>query len=106
MARAQRRRFVKLVRRWVQDRRGAIAATTGLMIMPLALATGLAIDTSRMFLVRSHLAEAVDAAALAAGQAIDLDSVKADAKRIFKLNYPAPYLGATVDVADTNAFDV
>jgi Flp pilus assembly protein TadG len=75
---------------------------TGLLIVPLALAAGLAVDTSRFFLVRAHLGDAVDAAALAAGQAVDPATVATDAERIFRLNYPAPYLGAAVGDLDVD----
>jgi Flp pilus assembly protein TadG len=85
-----------------RDQAGAVSAITGLLIVSLVLSAGLAIDTSRLFLVRAHLGEAVDAAALAAGQAVDSESVRTDAERIFRLNYPGAYLGATVGDLQVN----
>lgn len=84
-------------RRLADDRGGVVAAITALLIVPLSIGVGVAVDASRMFLVRSQLSQAVDAAALAAGQALDPDEVAADARRIFDLNYPADgYMGARV----------
>ncbi|HMR32247.1 MAG TPA: pilus assembly protein TadG-related protein [Geminicoccaceae bacterium] len=79
-----------------------VAVITAMLVIPLVLAIGLAVDASRMFLVRAKLSQAVDAAALAAGQAVDLESVTADAQRIFAVNYPEAYMGAGVDEPEIN----
>lgn len=92
----------RTLQRFAQDRRGMVAAITAMLVIPLVLAIGLAVDTSRMFLVRAKLSQAVDAAALAAGQAVDLASVTADAQRIFAVNYPDSYMGAGVDQPEVN----
>lgn len=92
----------RALRRLVHDRRGIVAAITAMLVIPLVLAIGLAIDTSRMFLVRAKLSQAVDAAALAAGQAVDAATVSADALRIFAANYPQAYMGASVDEPEIN----
>lgn len=85
------------------DRGGVVAAITALLIVPLAIGVGVAVDASRMFLVRSQLSQAVDAAALAAGQALDPEQVAADARRIFDLNYPADgFMGARVGELEVN----
>lgn len=89
-------------RRFAGDRRGVVAAITAMLVIPLILAIGLAIDASRMFLVRAKLSQAVDAAALAAGQASDAAAVAADAQRIFDANYPEAYMGAGVDAPEVN----
>lgn len=92
------RRLVAACREFAAERRGVVAAITALLIVPLSLGVGVAVDASRMFLVRSQLAQAVDAAALAAGQSLDPAEVAADARRIFDLNYPpGGYMGATVE---------
>jgi Flp pilus assembly protein TadG len=90
------------VTRLIDDRHGIVAAITAMLVVPLVLAIGLAIDASRMFLVRAKLSQAVDAAALAAGQALDVAAVTADARRIFAINYPEAYLGAGVDLPEVN----
>lgn len=92
----------RALHRLVEDRRGVVAMMTALLVIPLVLAIGLAIDASRMFLVRAKLSQAVDAAALAAGQAVDVEAVTADARRIFAVNYPEAYMGAGVDRPEVN----
>ncbi|MFO1070225.1 MAG: pilus assembly protein TadG-related protein [Geminicoccaceae bacterium] len=91
---------LQVLRQLVEDRRGVVAAVTAMLVVPLVIGIGLAVDASRMFLVRARLAQAVDAAALAAGQAVDVDEVIADARRIFDVNYPPDYMGAAVDNLD------
>jgi len=49
------------------DRKGAFAIQFALMVVPLTVCTGLAVDGGRVFLARYELAEALDAAALAVG---------------------------------------
>lgn len=95
-------RSCRALHRLAVDRRGMVAAITAMLVVPLVLAIGLAVDTSRMFLVRAKLSQAVDAAALAAGQANDVASVEADAQRIFAANYPDTYMGAGVDLPEVN----
>lgn len=91
---------LRALRQLVEDQRGVVAAVTAMLVVPLVIGVGVAVDASRMFLVRARLAQAVDAAALAAGQAVDVDEVIADAQRIFDVNYPSDYMGAAVDNLD------
>lgn len=55
------------VKRFVDDRRGAFAMQFALMVVPLMICTGLAIDGGRAFLAKYELGQALDAAALAVG---------------------------------------
>ncbi len=96
------RGLCRALHRFALDRQGVVAAITAMLVIPLVLAIGLAIDASRMFLVRAKLSQAVDAAALAAGQASDAAAVEADAQRIFAINYPEAYMGAGVDRPEVN----
>jgi Flp pilus assembly protein TadG len=82
------------LKRFARERRGAVAATVGLLAIPLTLAMGLAVDGSRLYLVRSKLAQAVDAAALAAAQVPDEVTQRADAERLFFANFPEGYLSS------------
>ncbi len=61
------------IRDFLKDRRGAFAMQFALMITPLVICTGLAIDGGRIFLARFELAHALDAAALAVGSTFDDD---------------------------------
>lgn len=57
----------------LHDRRGAFAMQFGLMVIPVILCVGLAIDGGRVFLARFNLTSALDAAALAMGSTVDPD---------------------------------
>jgi Flp pilus assembly protein TadG len=83
------------LRRLMRDQRGGVAILVGLVAVPMALATGVAVDASRLYLVRARLAEAVDAAALAAVQAADDTSRESDAERMFRANFPQDYMDAS-----------
>lgn len=55
----------------LRDKRGAFAMQFALMVIPLVLCVGLAIDGGRVFLARFNLMSALDAAALAMGSTTD-----------------------------------
>lgn len=63
-------RIARLARLW-RDQRGAFAMQFALLIIPLVLCVGLAIDGGRVFLARFNLMSALDAAALAMGSTTD-----------------------------------
>lgn len=73
------------------DRRGGVAIMFGLMALGIVFAAGMAIDYSRLVHTKTRLAQAADAAALAAGRALldgrmtDSD-VKKVAERFFETN--------------------
>ncbi len=69
---------LKRLAQFVRDKRGAFAMQFGLMVIPLVLCVGLAIDGGRVFLARFNLMSALDAAALAMGSTTD-DSVDLNA---------------------------
>jgi Flp pilus assembly protein TadG len=54
-----------LLRRLVRDRKGALSPVFGLMIIPLAVAGGVAVDVGRAVSSRNDLQDAVDSTALA-----------------------------------------
>ncbi|MEZ5937994.1 MAG: pilus assembly protein TadG-related protein [Hyphomonadaceae bacterium] len=64
---ADARRGRGLLSRFRRDRSGAFAIQFALMVIPMVICTGLAIDGGRAFLTRFQLASALDAAALAVG---------------------------------------
>ncbi len=71
----------------LRDREGAVAMIVGLAVIPILLATGLAIDAGRALSVRSRLAQAADAAALAAGPVAGTDAFEDKALRILEANF-------------------
>lgn len=69
------------------DRRGAIAATVALILVPLVIAVGLAIDVGRAVAARTSLRTALDAAALAAAQESSEPAALATMERFLRANY-------------------
>jgi Flp pilus assembly protein TadG len=79
------------------DERGAVALLVALGIVPLALAVGLAVDGGRYLLARSRLAQAADAAALAAGARLSTTGFEDTAERMVRANFPQGYLGLELE---------
>lgn len=67
------------------DRKGNVAVTLGLSLVPLALGAGVALDVGRFYTARSQLQWAVDSAALAVGNA----GLEGTAARDLAQNYVA-----------------
>jgi len=61
----------RLLSRFADSRRGAMAVNFALLIVPLLAAVGMSIDGSRFLLTRYHLQSAVDASALAVATVYD-----------------------------------
>ena len=73
----------------------------------LLLATGLAVDSGRAYVVKAQLSKAVDGAALAAARSLNSGNPRAEAVQIFKANFPQGYLGTssvTDPTTDPNFF--
>jgi Mg-chelatase subunit ChlD len=73
----------------------------------LLLATGLAVDSGRAYVVKAQLSKAVDGAALAAARNLNSGNPKAEAIQIFKANFPQGYFGtssSTDPTTDPNFF--
>jgi Flp pilus assembly protein TadG len=88
------------LRRLAADQRGNVAIILGLAVIPLFVTLGLAVDGSRGYLVKSKLQDAIDAAGLAGGRALESDNARADIDMFFQQNYPADYLGGQLDAFD------
>ncbi len=68
-----------LLRRFILDRSGAFAPTTALLVVPLLVSAGLAVDYTNILRVRSELQDSVDSAALAVANKNDqLNDIEAD----------------------------
>lgn len=76
---------------------GVVAMILALMLIPLMIATGLAIDIGRGYIVKQRLAHTTDAAGLAIGSAIGTNTTSADMQivfdRFFTANFPEDALG-------------
>ena len=95
------------IRKFATDRKGAFAMQFALMVVPMCVCTGLAIDGGRAFLARYELASALDAAALAVGstttEGADLNAV---AKKYVDMNFRTEHdkpIELTLDVVEKRA---
>src|SRR4051812_19648057 len=62
-------------RRFLLNERGSVAIYFGLSAIVFVGVAGLAIDAARGYLIKARLSEAIDAAALAGGKALQNDTV-------------------------------
>jgi Flp pilus assembly protein TadG len=88
--------------RWLRDRCGSVTIMTGLMAIPLVAMIGLAIDLTRVWLVRSRLQMSLDAAVLVVARNLATGGTSADGMSLFWANWgrlssasTAGFLGAT-----------
>ncbi len=77
-----------LLKRFRKDNSGAVAIVYGPMFIVLLLASGLAIDYARAYLVKKEISRAIDASILAAGSMANANEaeMKVVAERYFKAN--------------------
>jgi len=102
----EKRILGRLLPLW-RDTRGVTALTFGLMAIPLTLAAGMAVDLGIAYYLKSRLAFAVDAAALAVGSTIGEDTdLDQRATNFFKANYPDTTLGRSDGVQVSVSGDV
>ncbi len=75
--------------RLASDRRGAIAVIFALTAIPMILAAGFAVDLGQVFLVRTNLTRALDAATLAVAASTDTSSTTLNTRlaKSFAANY-------------------
>ena len=89
-------------RRFLRGESGAIAIYFGLSALVFIGVAGLAVDAARGYLIKARLSEAIDAAALAGGKALQTandpqnNKVKSDALAFFNANFPNGAMGANV----------
>jgi Flp pilus assembly protein TadG len=79
------------------------------LITFLLVATGLAVDSGRAYIVKAQLTKAVDGAALSAARNLNSGNPRAEAEKIFRANFPAGYLGVssvTNPSTDASFFDL
>jgi Flp pilus assembly protein TadG len=88
--------MAKAVRPRRANERGGLLIYFAVLLLPILFGTGITIELGRAYLIKANLSKAVDAAALAAAQAIgDGPAAARDAaSRIFAANFPNGYLGA------------
>ena len=94
------------LRALAHQERGASAVFVALAIVPLVAFVGLAVDTTRGYLVKSRLNQALDAAALAGGRVYANTTRDDDIRMYFKANFPDGFLGATTTPVEITPDDV
>lgn len=83
------KRISSVLTNLISDEHGSLVpAVAGSMLM-LTGAAGLSIDGARMFYVKDVLQKSLDSAGLAAGHAMDVDTMEADAMEFFEANIGA-----------------
>lgn len=81
----------------LRDRRGATGMFLGFALIPMVGATGLAVDATLGYMLKSRMSKALDAAGLAAGRvAVDGDP-QAVAEQFFTANFGASAYDAELD---------
>jgi len=80
----------------MRDQRGDVATYLAAAINPLVAFCGLAVDTSRGYLMKSRLSYALDSAAFAGGRVM-YDPMLGDEtiNRFFQANFGANYIGSS-----------
>lgn len=100
------------LKKFKDDTTGSILVYASLAMIPVVGFAGMAIDTARGYMLRSHLSESIDAATLAAGKSLTALDIETDVNRYFTLNFGANYMNARVDgphvnyIEDTNEIRV
>jgi Flp pilus assembly protein TadG len=84
------------------NQRGFVLVYMAATLALLLLASGLAVDSGRAYVVKAQLSKAVDGAALAAARSLNSGNPRAEAAQIFKANFPPGYMG-TSTVSDPTA---
>lgn len=86
---------------------GNIIVLAAIGLLPVITTIGLGVDVARAYAVKSRMAAALDAAALAVGSSSGTDAqLSAVAQKFFDANYPPGALGAKPAVTVTVAGDV
>jgi Flp pilus assembly protein TadG len=90
----------------MRDRRGGVATFLAATIVPLVAFCGLAVDTSRGYLMKSRLSYALDSAALAGGRVMYDETLRDETiNKFFEANFPANYMGASIGALDIEIDD-
>jgi Flp pilus assembly protein TadG len=99
-AMAKLRAVIARLRRFVRRRNGNIAVLTGLALIPLVCAAGVAVDTTRAYVVKTQLGSALDAAVLAVGSTISNSNttLATQLQNYFTANFPMSPLVTSVSV--------
>lgn len=90
-----------IMRRFKSDERGSLVPAVAGSMMVLTGAAGLTVDGARMFYVKDVLQKSLDSAGLAAGHAMEVDNMEADARDFFEAN-----ISAVETLASSSSMDI
>ncbi len=79
-----------------RDDRGAVSVLFGFSVVAVVGFLGLATDAGRGYIAKARLGQAVDAAALAGGKAINQPYRDAEIQKYFRANFPSDYMDSVV----------
>ncbi len=97
----------RIVQRFARDDRGTVLIIFAVSASLLFLAAGIAVDTGRLFLARSAVSAAIDAAVLAGARSLQLDpDSPAEALDVARRTYVSNLQGAPTLLRDDVAFAV
>lgn len=89
---------MRQIKRYLRDLSGTIVIAFAVMAPVIIGSAGMALDFAYAYLVQQRLAQAIDAAALAAAaSATDQVGIEQKVRDFFEANYPEEKLGATFD---------
>jgi len=90
--------FGGCISRYIREKTGAIAILFAILVPVLLGVAGMSLDYSQAYLVKQRLAQALDAAALAAvASSTDEQEITQRVKEFFDVNYPKEKLGFTFE---------
>ncbi len=108
-ARVVRHGTLAAIRDWlgglVGNQSGIVALLFALVLLPIAIAAGFAVDFGRAYAVKARMAYALDAAGLAVGSSVGTDAeLQEILQNYFDANYPAEEFGVpavpTMEIVD------
>lgn len=85
------------ISKFCRETSGSILVYASLAFIPLVGFAGIAVDSARGYMIKSHLSESLDAASLAAGRALTVEDIEADVTRFFNLNFKSDYMNAALE---------
>lgn len=85
------------IRRFKKESRAGMATMVAIGAVPLVGFTGLAVDSTRGYMLRSQLVYALDSAGLAGGKELFSNNLNVTVDRFFAANFPDGYMDASVN---------
>ncbi|WP_343562724.1 TadE/TadG family type IV pilus assembly protein [Kiloniella sp. b19] len=84
----------RMIRSFTGNEDGASVVMVAVAMVPMLGMAGLAVDTTRAYMLKSQLSYALDAAGLAGGKELFSDDLNRTINTVFKANFPDSYMNA------------